>query len=217
MPKGRYRRGLDLARVAYVHMLRRERSVIRCHCNVIIVFACVTCLASTGFAAAGPARGNGKGAQKEKAGKPHKADKAQAKQNDKDDKQEAKEDRKDERDRDARDLDNRNMRFRGLDKNNDGVISRVEWAGNDNSFANHDWNRDGILSGNEVRPGAVQSGRATAGQRDNGRTRDRFADWDRNRDGRMTREEWRGVAAEFARLDSNRDGVLSPAEYARGQ
>jgi hypothetical protein len=46
------------------------------------------------------------------------------------------------------------MRFRGLDRNHDGRITRNEWRGNDVSFRNHDWNRDGVLSGIEVRPGA---------------------------------------------------------------
>jgi hypothetical protein len=41
-----------------------------------------------------------------------------------------------------------------MDKNNDGVISRDEWRGNDRSFAQHDKNGDGKLSGDEVKPGA---------------------------------------------------------------
>ena len=48
------------------------------------------------------------------------------------------------------------MRFRGLDRNNDGRITRNEWRGNDVSFRVHDWNRDGVLSGIEVRPGATR-------------------------------------------------------------
>ena len=48
------------------------------------------------------------------------------------------------------------MRFRGLDRNNDGKITRDEWRGNDVSFRVHDWNRDGVLSGIEVRPGATR-------------------------------------------------------------
>jgi hypothetical protein len=47
-------------------------------------------------------------------------------------------------------------RFRGLDGDGDGIVSRAEWRGNDRSFANHDWNGDGILSGVEVRPGAAR-------------------------------------------------------------
>jgi Ca2+-binding EF-hand superfamily protein len=49
---------------------------------------------------------------------------------------------------------NENMRFRGVDKNGDGMISRQEWPGNDTSFRNHDRNNDGVLSGDEVRPAA---------------------------------------------------------------
>jgi hypothetical protein len=48
---------------------------------------------------------------------------------------------------------NGGMRFRGMDSNGDGRITRREWRGNDNSFRNHDCNGDGVLSGNEVRPG----------------------------------------------------------------
>ncbi len=64
---------------------------------------------------------------------------------------------------------NQNMRFRGMDQNNDGMISRREWRGNDQSFRNQDRNRDGILSGSEVRPGGMR------GDRDRDRDND---DWD---------------------------------------
>ena len=43
------------------------------------------------------------------------------------------------------------MRFRGMDANNDGVITRDEWRGSARSFERHDWNGDGRLAGNEVR------------------------------------------------------------------
>ena len=46
------------------------------------------------------------------------------------------------------------MRHRGMDVNGDGVITRSEWRGNDRSFEQHDRNDDGVLSGDEVRPGA---------------------------------------------------------------
>jgi hypothetical protein len=48
-------------------------------------------------------------------------------------------------------------RFRGLDGNGDGVIARAEWRGNNRSFANHDWNGDGILDGNEVVPAGART------------------------------------------------------------
>ncbi len=46
------------------------------------------------------------------------------------------------------------MRFQKMDTNRDGVITRDEWRGNDRSFADHDCNGDGVLSGPEVKPGA---------------------------------------------------------------
>lgn len=46
-----------------------------------------------------------------------------------------------------------NTRFKGMDRNGDGMISRGEWRGNDTSFRRHDRNGDGILSREEVRAG----------------------------------------------------------------
>ena len=43
------------------------------------------------------------------------------------------------------------MRFREMDTNHDGVITRSEWRGSDASFRAHDWNGDNVLSGDEVR------------------------------------------------------------------
>jgi Ca2+-binding EF-hand superfamily protein len=42
-------------------------------------------------------------------------------------------------------------RFRGMDRNADGMITRSEWRGNDTSFRQHDRNNDGVLSGSEMR------------------------------------------------------------------
>jgi hypothetical protein len=41
--------------------------------------------------------------------------------------------------------------FRGLDRNNDGVISRAEWRGSSHSFAVLDRNGDGVISASEFR------------------------------------------------------------------
>ena len=49
-------------------------------------------------------------------------------------------------------------RFRGMDRNDDGVITRNEWRGNARSFNVHDWDGNGVLEGNEVRAGAFRRG-----------------------------------------------------------
>src|SRR5215210_6759662 len=54
---------------------------------------------------------------------------------------------------------NPEMRFRAMDSNNDGVVTRAEWRGSARSFAEHDWNEDGVLSGDEVRIGVSRNTR----------------------------------------------------------
>lgn len=103
------------------------------------------------------------------------------------------------------DDDDGNMRFRGMDRNGDGRISRSEWSGNDTSFNNHDWNGDGVLSGDEVRPGGRRGD-------DDDRWTTRFDRLDRNDDGYLSRSEWTGDDRVFERLDSNNDGRLSLVE-----
>lgn len=109
-------------------------------------------------------------------------------------------------------------RFKGLDTNRNNVISRAEWNGDDRSFANHDWNRDGVLSGNELIAGATRPAAAKPPSRPNTESDEvLFARMDSNRDNRLSRSEWTGSANEFARLDANSDGVLSPYEFGVGR
>src|SRR3989304_3001811 len=106
------------------------------------------------------------------------------------------------------------MRFQGLDRNKDGRITRNEWRGNDQSFSNEDWNGDGVLSGDEVLPGARRLGDVLSSER----SAARFRDLDGNNDGVITRTEWRGDRKAFDRLDTSRNGVLSPGGFIpRGQ
>jgi len=115
------------------------------------------------------------------------------------------------------------MRFQGMDTNGDGVITRSEWRGNDNSFRNQDWNGDGILSGDEVRSGARRQSGWSEDWNQDGRVDNldnqiaqRFRGYDMNSDSRVGRSEWRGDTRLFTRLDANRDGYLSMQEYSQG-
>lgn len=111
------------------------------------------------------------------------------------------------------------MRFVEMDANNDGRITRAEWRGSAQSFRVHDWNGDGVLSGDEVRVGAQ---RAQTNPGDfTGDHEYEYDDWtargftglDHNRDGRLTRDEWHFDYESFRRADHNRDGVVSRAEF----
>jgi Ca2+-binding EF-hand superfamily protein len=106
-------------------------------------------------------------------------------------------------------------RFNGLDRDGDGVITRSEWRGNDRSFQNHDWNRDGVLSGDEVRSALVSADprdqRSWEGATD--WTEDRFSTLDRNRDGRLSESEWNADRWLFSRIDANGDRVVSRREF----
>ena len=111
------------------------------------------------------------------------------------------------------------MRLRGMDGDNDGVITRAEWRGNDQSFREQDGNDDGVLSGDEVRPraGAVAARRGQRARRE--ALMARFGAMDAVNDGVITRAEWSGNAQSFREQDGNADGVLSGAEVrpASGQ
>jgi len=114
----------------------------------------------------------------------------------------------------------RNMRFAEMDANSDGVITRQEWRGSDRSFAVHDWNNDGRLSGEEVRRGGRRA-QSEPEPFDSSEREYGYNDWtpqgftalDHNRDGRIARDEWHFDVESFRRADNNRDGSLSRAEF----
>jgi len=71
--------------------------------------------------------------------------------------------------------------FPGEDRNRDGVISRDEWRGSDETFRQRDSNDDGVLSGNEL-PASMRNRRQTQGRSgDQNRYDDRNPNGDRNR------------------------------------
>jgi hypothetical protein len=91
--------------------------------------------------------------------------------------------------------------FQGIDLNNDGIVTRAEW---DRSFRMWDRDRDGVLSADELRAGWREAVRQEDAE---------FQALDRNSDGWVTRNEWRGSRNSFERVDRNNDGAISPQEY----
>jgi len=104
------------------------------------------------------------------------------------------------------------MLYADMDRNHDGVIARSEWRGNPNAFRMRDWNGDGVLSGDEVRPDAVPPANSAEYRDYRMPVSDRFNYLDVNNNGSIERNEWDGSLDAFYRLDRNDDGRLSRAE-----
>jgi Ca2+-binding EF-hand superfamily protein len=114
------------------------------------------------------------------------------------------------------------MRFQAMDSDRDGRITRDEWRGNDRSFRQQDWNGDGVLSGDEVRPGGRRQDWNQDWNRDgivdneDAQITQRFRGYDMNSDARIAASEWPGEQRLFTRLDTNRDRFLTIQEYTSG-
>lgn len=99
------------------------------------------------------------------------------------------------------------MRFQEMDADGDGVITRREWRGNEQSFRANDRNGDGVLSGDEVDARRNRQGLGLA------RTAEEFNRLDSNRNGVITPNEWPRAEGAFERLDTDNDGVITRDEF----
>jgi len=112
---------------------------------------------------------------------------------------------------------NPQMRYADLDRNHNGQIERNEWRGSPRQFAIHDWNSDGVLSGDEVRVGAVPPRGSLEADDYNMSATDRFSYLDVNNNGSIDRNEWDGSLNTFYDLDTNNDGRITRDELNRGR
>jgi Ca2+-binding EF-hand superfamily protein len=112
---------------------------------------------------------------------------------------------------------NPQMLYTDLDRNHNSIIERNEWRGSPNSFRMHDWNNDGVLSGDEVRADAAPPANSPQYRDYRMPTTDRFNYLDVNNNATIERNEWDGSLDEFYRLDRNNDGKLSRAEMGAVQ
>jgi Ca2+-binding EF-hand superfamily protein len=104
-------------------------------------------------------------------------------------------------------------RFQGMDRNNDGTVTRSEWRGSVRSFEVHDWNNDGVLSGDELSAGSARVGRTI--QDEDMEVLEQFEYLDTNNNNRVELREWHSTAAAFDQLDANNDNFLTRAEFSR--
>jgi Ca2+-binding EF-hand superfamily protein len=114
-------------------------------------------------------------------------------------------------------VDRSQMRFRDLDRNRNGMIERNEWRGSPRSFQIHDWNNDGVLSGDEVRNGANPPDDSIEAEDYNMSVGDRFGYLDVNNNGYIDRNEWDGSLDTFYQLDRNGDNRITRAEMNGGR
>jgi Ca2+-binding EF-hand superfamily protein len=101
-------------------------------------------------------------------------------------------------------------RFAVLDRNGNGVVNRGEWRGESTRFDDVDRNGDNRVTLDEYVSMANYGDETGSGGRET-----RFAQLDRNRDGVLSRGEWRDTA-DFRRADRNNDGVVTRSEYLYG-
>jgi len=100
----------------------------------------------------------------------------------------------------GRRLQRRDGAMKRMDTNNDGKISRAEWNRKAEAFDKLDSDNDGFLTREEL-TAAV------------GRARRRgIQQMDANSDSKISREEWKGKPKRFDRLDTDKDGMISPEE-----
>ena len=101
-------------------------------------------------------------------------------------------------------------RFKALDANNDGVVSRYEYDG-DTAFAAMDANGDKRLSADELQAFLVDAPKGAPF------AAERIVVADLDADGALDQNEVYGAAEmRFESLDRNGDGNLDQAEFAAG-
>jgi Ca2+-binding EF-hand superfamily protein len=108
----------------------------------------------------------------------------------------------------------RERRFKSLDRNQDGKLDSSEFQGGPARFAQLDRNQDGLLSRDEIpwldtgKPAKPDGAAPEEARRADRPPLGRLKAMDRDDDGRVGRDEFSGPPAMFDRLDADHDGFI---------
>jgi Ca2+-binding EF-hand superfamily protein len=95
-------------------------------------------------------------------------------------------------------------RFKAMDKDGNGKLGKDEFQGPNPLFGQIDKDGDGFLVMEEMRAFAAAGGQARF---------ERFQGMDRDRDGKVSRDEFTGPKPRFALLDADGDGFVTLDEF----
>ena len=95
-------------------------------------------------------------------------------------------------------------RFKAMDKDNDGKVSRAEFLGQPAMFDRIDSNGDGFLDKDEIKPLTAQGSPGA-----------RIMAMDKDGDGKVSRTEYLGPIEMFDRLDADKDGKIDKDEASK--
>jgi Ca2+-binding EF-hand superfamily protein len=107
-------------------------------------------------------------------------------------------------------------RFKAMDKNSDGKVSRDEFTGRPQLFDRLDSNKDNFIEQSELKPllAMANAPGAAAPAGGAGQGGARVMAMDKDGDGKVSKKEFTGNPAMFDRLDANSDGFLNATEAA---
>jgi len=96
-------------------------------------------------------------------------------------------------------------RLKKMDADGDGAISREEFQGPPQFFDRLDQDADGMISKDEMAAIGSRGGQGAKGR----------VPWDKDGDGKVSREEFRGPAEMFDKADADADGLLTMEELKK--